>query len=126
MYKAKESYSMWGGDELRSRRSEMNMTQVALARALGISHRMYCYYETGERDIPRSVELSLRYLAYKDSDGLVKVAEDPAGTLTTFDRDRLSRLCLALESHEGMDAETDRLLRQSLKELDYLLSKFPE
>ena len=126
MYKAKESYSMWGGNELRSRRSEMNMTQVALARALGISHRMYCYYETGERDIPRSVELSLRYLAYKDSDGLVKVAEDPAGTLTTFDRERLSRLCLALESHEGMDAETNRLLRQSLKELDYLLSKFPE
>ena len=44
MYKAKESYSMWGGDELRSRRSDMNMTQVALARALGISHRMYCYW----------------------------------------------------------------------------------
>ena len=56
----------------------------------------------------------------------MKVAEDPAGTLTSFDRDRLSRLCLALESHEGTDAETDRLLRQSLKELDYLLSKFPE
>ena len=64
MYKAKESYSMWGGNELRSRRSDMNMTQVALARALGISHRMYCYYEAGERDIPRSVELSLRYLAW--------------------------------------------------------------
>ena len=130
MYKAKESYSMWGGDELRSRRSEMNMTQVALARALGISHRMYCYYETGERDIPRSVELSLRYLAYKDSDGLVKVAANPAGTLTSFDRDRLSRLCLALESYfmrdDVKEADTDKLLRQSLKELDYLLSKFPE
>jgi len=25
-----------------------------------------------------------------------------------------------------MDAETDKLLRQSLKEIDYLLSKFPE
>ena len=124
MYKAKESYSMWGGDELRSRRSEMNMTQVALARALGISHRMYCYYETGERDIPRSVELSLRYLARGDSDDKGTLASQ--GTLTAFDRDRLSRLCLALDSHEGMDAETDRLLRQSLKELDYLLSKFPE
>ena len=124
MYKAKESYSMWGGNELRSRRSDMNMTQVALARALGISHRMYCYYETGERDIPRSVELSLRYLARGDSDDKGTLASQ--GTLTPFDRERLSRLCLALESHEGMDAETDRLLRQSLKELDYLLSKFPE
>ena len=124
MYKAKESYSMWGGNELRSRRSDMNMTQVALARALGISHRMYCYYETGERDIPRSVELSLRYLARGSSDDEGALA--PQGTLTTFDRDRLSRLCLALDSHEGMDAETDKLLRQSLKEIDYLLSKFPE
>lgn len=124
MYKAKESYSMWGGNELRSRRSDMNMTQVALARALGISHRMYCYYETGERDIPRSVELSLRYLARGNSDDEGTLA--PQGTLTAFDRDRLSRLCLALESHEGMDAETDKLLRQSLKEIDYLLSKFPE
>ena len=124
MYKAKESYSMWGGNELRSRRSDMNMTQVALARALGISHRMYCYYETGERDIPRSVELSLRYLARGDSGDEGTLA--PQGTLTAFDRDRLSRLCLALESHEGMDAETDKLLRQSLKEIDYLLSKFPE
>ena len=115
---------MWGGDELRSRRSEMNMTQVALARALGISHRMYCYYETGERDIPRSVELSLRYLARNDSGDEGTLASK--GTLTAFDRDRLSRLCLALDSHEGMDAETDKLLRQSLKELDYLLSKFPE
>tara|TARA_R100001224_G_C4019876_1_gene148950 strand:- start:775 stop:1122 length:348 start_codon:yes stop_codon:yes gene_type:complete len=115
---------MWGGNELRSRRSDMNMTQVALARALGISHRMYCYYETGERDIPRSVELSLRYLARGDSgdEGTL----ESQGTLTAFDRDRLSRLCLALESHEGMDAETDKLLRQSLKEIDYLLSKFPE
>ena len=124
MYKAKESYSMWGGNELRSRRSDMNMTQVALARALGISHRMYCYYETGERDIPRSVELSLRYLTRKNSDD--EGTPEPQGTLTAFDRDRISRLCLALDSHEGMDAETDRLLRQSLKEIDYLLSKFPE
>ena len=115
---------MWGGNELRSRRSDMNMTQVALARALGISHRMYCYYETGERDIPRSVELSLRYLARGDSGDEGTLASQ--GTLTAFDRDRLSRLCLALDSHEGADADTDRLLRQSLKEIDYLLSKFPE
>ena len=125
MYKAKESYSMWGGNELRSRRSDMNMTQVALARALGISHRMYCYYETGVKDIPKSVELSLRYIhKNRGSDDEGTLA--PQGTLTTFDRDRLSRLCLALDSHEGMDAETDKLLRQSLKEIDYLLSKFPE
>ena len=106
------------------------MTQVALARALGISHRMYCYYETGVKDIPKLVELSLRYIhKNKDSDDEGTLA--PQGTLTTFDRDRLSRLCLALEEHAiasdvFLGAETSKLLRQSLKELDYLLSKFPE
>ena len=62
MYKAKESYSMWDGMDLRNWRDDLRMTQVTLARALGVSHRMYCYYESGERDIPKSVELSLRYI----------------------------------------------------------------
>ena len=127
MLKAKESYSMWDGMDIRNNRDTLGMTQRALARALGISHRMLCYYEAGERDIPKSVELSMRYVMHnrkkeEESSGTL----EPQGTLTAFDRDRISRLCLALESHEGMDAETDRLLRQSLKEIDYLLSKFPE
>ena len=127
MLKAKESYSMWDGMDIRNNRDTLGMTQRALARALGISHRMLCYYEAGERDIPKSVELSMRYVMQnrkkeKESSGTL----EPQGTLTAFDRDRLSRLCLALDSHEGMDAETDKLLRQSLKEIDYLLSKFPE
>ena len=127
MLKAKESYSMWDGMDIRNNRDALGMTQRALARALGISHRMLCYYEAGERDIPKSVELSMRYVMHnrkkeEESSGTL----EPQGTLTAFDRDRLSRLCLALESHEGMDAETDKLLRQSLKEIDYLLSKFPE
>ena len=127
MLKAKESYSMWDGMDIRNNRDTLGMTQRALARALGISHRMLCYYEAGERDIPKSVELSMRYVMHNR-----KKEEEPSGTLesqgtlTAFDRERISRLLLALESHEGMDAETSKLLRQSLKEIDYLLSKFPE
>ena len=126
MYKAKESYSMWDGKELRDKRSALGMTQTAMARALGVSHRMYCYYEAGDQNIPRSVELAASYLSYRDSDGLVKVAPNPAGTLTSFDRDRISRLCLAVECHVGPDSTTDKFLRQCLKEIDYLLSKIPE
>ena len=131
MLKAKESYSMWDGMDIRNNRDTLGMTQRALARALGISHRMLCYYEAGERDIPKSVELSMRYVMHnrkkEESSGTLK----PQGTLTAFDRDRLSRLCLALEEHAiasdvFLGAETSKLLRQSLKELDYLLSKFPE
>ena len=128
MYKAKESYSVWDGIDIRNNRDVLGMTQVALARALGISHRMLCYYESGERDIPKSVELSMRYVMNKrqkeeESSGTLK----PQGTLTAFDRERISRLCLAIEDASTSDIkELYKMLNQSLKEIDYLLSKFPE
>ena len=91
MLKAKESYSMWDGMDIRNNRDTLGMTQRALARALGISHRMLCYYEAGERDIPKSVELSMRYVMHNR-----KKEEEPSGTLesqgtlTAFDRERIS------------------------------------
>ena len=128
MYKAKESYSVWDGMDIRNNRDVLGMTQVALARTLGISHRMLCYYESGERDIPKSVELSMRYVMNKrqkeeESSGTLK----PQGTLTAFDRERISRLCLAIEDASTTDIkELYKMLNQSVKEIDYLLSKFPE
>ena len=129
MLKAKESYSMWDGMDIRNNRDTLSMTQRALARALGISHRMLCYYEAGERDIPKSVELSMRYVMHnrkkeEESSGTL----EPQGTLTAFDRERISRLCLAIESRgdRAPYKELEKLLRQSLREIDYLLSKFPE
>jgi len=126
--KAKESYSMWDGMDIRNNRDTLGMTQRALARALGISHRMLCYYEAGERDIPKSVELSMRYVMHnrkkeEEPSGTLK----PQGTLTAFDRERISRLCLAIEDASTTDIkELYKMLNQSVKELDYLLSKFPE
>ena len=127
MLKAKESYSMWDGMDIRNNRDTLGMTQRALARALGISHRMLCYYEAGERDIPKSVELSMRYVMHnrkkEESSGTLK----SQGTLTAFDRERISRLCLAIEDASTTDIkELYKMLNQSVKELDYLLSKFPE
>ena len=128
MLKAKESYSMWDGMDIRNNRDALGMTQRALARALGISHRMYCYYEAGERDIPKSVELSMRYVMQnrkkeKEPSGTL----ESQGTLTAFDRDRISRLCLAIEDASATDIkELYKMLNQSVKEIDYLLSKFPE
>ena len=128
MLKAKESYSMWDGMDIRNHRDTLGMTQRALARALGISHRMLCYYEAGERDIPKSVELSMRYVMHnrkkeEESSGTLEAE----GTLTAFDRDRISRLCLAIEDASTTDIkELYKMLNQSVKEIDYLLSKFPE
>ena len=121
MLKAKESYSMWDGMDIRNNRDALGMTQVALARALGISHRMLCYYEAGERDIPKSVELSLRYVMHnrkKDESSGTLESEgtlESQGTLTAFDRERISRLCLAIddvvsaEAMYGLDADTKEL-----------------
>ena len=134
MLKAKESYSMWDGMDIRNNRDTLGMTQRALARALGISHRMLCYYEAGERDIPKSVELSMRYVMHsrkkeEESSGTLEVEGtlEPQGTLTAFDRDRISRLCLAIEDASTSDIkELYKMLNQSVKEMDYLLSKFSE
>lgn len=123
---------MWDGMDIRNHRDTLGMTQRALARALGISHRMLCYYEAGERDIPKSVELSMRYVMHnrkEESSGTLEAEGtlEPQGTLTAFDRDRISRLCLAIEDAATSDIkELYRMLNQSVKEIDYLLSKFPE
>jgi len=126
--KAKESYSMWDGMDIRNNRDTLGMTQRALARALGISHRMLCYYEAGERDIPKSVELSMRYVMHnRKKEEEPSGTPEPQGTLTAFDRERISRLCLAVEDASTTDIkELYKMLNQSVKEIDYLLSKFPE
>ena len=128
MLKAKESYSMWDGMDIRNNRDTLGMTQRALARALGISHRMLCYYEAGERDIPKSVELSMRYVMHnRKKEEEPSGTPEPQGTLTAFDRERISRLCLAIEDASTTDIkELYKMLNQSVKEIDYLLSKFPE
>ena len=123
---------MWDGMDIRNHRDTLGMTQRALARALGISHRMLCYYEAGERDIPKSVELSMRYVMHnrkEESSGTLEAEGtlEPQGTLTAFDRDRISRLSLAIEDASTTDIkELYRMLNQSVKEIDYLLSKFSE
>ena len=109
MYKAKESYSMWDGKTLAKKRKQLDVTQMNMSRSLGVSHRMYCYYESGEQEIPRSIELSVRYMENtKGNDVLM-----PTGTLSNFDKDRIARLCSALNGMEGTDAHIDKVLRQS-------------
>ena len=106
MYKAKDSYSMWDYKTLVKKRKELNVTQMHMARSLGVSHRMYCYYESGEQDIPRSIELSVRYMENTKGSDVVM----PTGTLSNFDKDRIERLCSALSGVEGTDAHIDKVL----------------
>jgi len=120
MYKAKDSYSMWDSLTLLNKRKDLGITQMSMARSLGVSHRMYCYYESGEQDIPRSIELAVRYMESNKGNDVVM----PTGTLSNFDKQRIGLLCDALRGVEGNDANLDKILRQSKTELEYLLSKF--
>lgn len=44
--------------EIKSWRISLRLSQAAAAQELGISTRMYQYYESGEKPIPRAIELA--------------------------------------------------------------------
>lgn len=122
--KAKTSHSMWGGGDLIRERTTMGKSQAAFASILGLSHRMYCYYESGEKKIPRSVELAIRYVTRRgDIDPPTAKAE---GTLTQFQETRIDILIDAAEkaAQSVSDPLVKKILQQSSQELSFLLSKF--
>tara|TARA_Y100001972_G_C7445538_1_gene228392 strand:+ start:101 stop:475 length:375 start_codon:yes stop_codon:yes gene_type:complete len=60
---------------------------------------------------------------YFDADGIFRVADNPATTISTMERDRISKLCAELNGIEGPDAQLESVLRQAQEELQLLLSK---
>lgn len=121
MQKAKSSYSMMKGKDLEEMRNKTGKSQASFADALGVSLRMYSYYECDKKPIPKTVELSCRYiLSEKQGSTGYKVSSN----LTDFDIDRIGRLRYALQGVEGFDDRSDKIVRQSEQEIEYLLSKF--
>ena len=118
MQKAMTSYSMMKGKELANMRSKIGKSQESFADALGVSLRMYSYYDCDRKPIPKTVEFSTRYILSK------KDGDMPVSGLTDFDRERISRLSYALKGIEGFDEKSDKIVRQSENEIEYLLSKF--
>ena len=110
--------------ELREARKSRSLTQKDMADLLGVSMRMYNYYESGEKPIPVVVARAL------GSESDVKVGKDTidsvGSTLTGFDVDRIRRLkgsiddVLSVGSVDGDHLE--RILKQSSSELEKVLS----
>tara|TARA_R100001079_G_scaffold11684_1_gene5862 strand:- start:1323 stop:1691 length:369 start_codon:yes stop_codon:yes gene_type:complete len=121
MQKAKSSYSMMKGKDLEEMRNKSGKSQASFADALGVSLRMYSYYECDKKPIPKTVELSSRYIL---SEKQGSTGYNPSSDLTDFDIDRISRLRYALRGVEGFDDRSDKIVRQSEQEIEYLLSKF--
>ena len=126
--KAKTSHSMWEGYDSARERTSMGKSQMAFANILGLSHRMYCYYERGEKKIPRSIELAVRHVSKQSlNDEPIDVPKRSfEGTLTDFQNTRIEMLSDASfkAAQSCSDPLVKKILQQSSEELSFLLSKF--
>ena len=110
--------------ELREARKGRSLTQKAMADLLGVSMRMYNYYESGEKPIPVVVARAL------GSENNVKHSDnkiDAVGsTLTGFDVERIRRLKGSIDdvlSFGSVDGDhLELILKQSSSELEKVLS----
>jgi transcriptional regulator with XRE-family HTH domain len=111
----KSAYSKLTSGDLLGIRKKFNLTQTQIAHRLGLSLRMYRYYEADNRPIPTLVENALGTL------------EDSQGTLTSYDMDRMKKLREEIDNTLSVGsvdvAHIEKILKQSSKELENVLSK---
>ena len=100
--------------ELSQIRGGLGLTQSKMAEKLGMSLRMYRYYEVENAPIPVVVEIASKNL-------------DGSGTLTSFDMDRMKKLREEIDNTLSVGsvdvAHIEKILLQSSKELQNVLSK---
>jgi len=126
MKRNEESYAKVKNKEMFNYRNQMGVSQVAMAKKLGLSHRMWNHYEHGTRQVPISVVLSAKYLC-KNMDKMdelhddIKQHEEP---LTKWDVDRIEALMKKMKDDISTNSEiVSKILTQSHKEMGFLLSK---
>jgi transcriptional regulator with XRE-family HTH domain len=117
-----------GGDDLRQIRNQLGFSANKFAELLGVSVRMYRYYEGGQSAVPKAIGFMADNLSRGESDVSQGTLEGVQGTLTSFDVERIKRLADAIydynnQNFDKLDQKLLKLLEQSVKELDLLLSK---
>ena len=129
MKRNEESYAKVKNKEMFNYRNQMGVSQVAMAKKLGLSHRMWNHYEHGTRQVPISVVLSAKYLC-KNMDKMDKLHDDikqHEEPLTKWDVDRIEALMKAAKTkgHNSNDNDPSiaRIFTQCEKEMGFLLSK---
>ena len=126
MKRNEESYAKVKNKEMLNYRNQMGVSQVAMAKKLGLSHRMWNHYEHGTKQVPISVVLSAKYLCknMNKMDELhdnIKKHEEP---LTKWDVDRIEALMKKMKDDISTNSEiVSKILTQSHKEMGFLLSK---
>jgi len=100
--------------ELSQIRGGLGLTQDKMAKRLGMSLRMYRYYEVENAPIPVVLEIAAKNL-------------DGSGTLTSYDMDRMKKLREEIDNTLSVGsvdvAHIEKILKQSSKELENVLSK---
>lgn len=100
--------------ELSQIRGGLGLTQSKMAEKLGMSLRMYRYYEVENAPIPVVVEIASKNL-------------DGSGTLTSYDMERMKKLREEIDNTLSVGsvdvAHIEKILLQSSKELQNVLSK---
>jgi|TARA_R110002020_G_scaffold246112_2_gene459883 transcriptional regulator with XRE-family HTH domain len=119
----KSEYSKWKPSDLREIRKKLNLTQAKMGEKIGVSPRMFRFYESGHTKISLSMEYAMKYLLEKE------IGTEEFEKLTPFERERMERL------RDGITKELDkgennvqfsyifRMCRQAVKEFDNILSK---
>jgi len=116
------------GSSLREIRNKLGFSANKFAELLGVSVRMYRYYEGGQSAIPKAVGFLAENISRGESMDSQGTLGGVQGTLTSFDVERIKRLADALyeyneKNFNNLDEKISKLLDQSVKELDLLLSK---
>lgn len=116
------------GSSLREIRNQLGFSANKFAELLGVSVRMYRYYEGGQSAIPKAVGFLAENISRGESMDSQGTLGGVQGTLTSFDVERIKRLADALydyneKNFNNLDEKILKLLDQSVKELDLLLSK---
>ena len=126
MKRNENSYAKVKTNEMLNYRNQLGISQVNMAKKLGLSHRMWNHYEHGTKQVPISVVLSAKYLC-KNMDKMdelhndVKKHEEP---LTKWDVDRIEALMKRMKDDISKNCDmVSKILAQSHKEMGFLLSK---
>lgn len=133
MKKNEESFSDWNGEKLKKYRSKLNLSQIDMAKKIGLSERGYRCYETDKYRIPLSVKYAVLYWTEaKKAEKAVKELkefDDDIKPLTKYEKERVWKLCNAIENTiDNANKRQDelwvsRLLDQSNREMTMLLQK---
>ena len=122
----KLAYSEWDSSDLRDVRTEIGETQAKMADILGISARMYRYYENGRTPISKPMEYAMKYLSQ-----ISQETRKEMENLSKFEYERMVKLRDAIEKamdeplplNNIQNEHIKRILTQALKEFDMVLSK---